>query len=101
MAVLLVTHYYAEHRGGVERIAEEVAGRLARRGISVEWAASAPCDRPLPDGVSPLPAGASPRLPLLRQFCRLSLRATIPKAGGGDAAHRHGSLFQPAVAGTH
>jgi glycosyltransferase involved in cell wall biosynthesis len=58
MTVLLVTHYYADHRGGVERIAEEVAGRLTRRGIPVEWAASAPCDSPLPDGVTALPMTA-------------------------------------------
>jgi glycosyltransferase involved in cell wall biosynthesis len=58
MSVLLVTHYYAGHRGGVERIAEEVAGRLAQAGLPVEWAASAPCDTPLPNGVTALPMTA-------------------------------------------
>jgi glycosyltransferase involved in cell wall biosynthesis len=58
MSVLLVTHYYAGHRGGVERIAEEVAGRLSRAGLPVEWAASAPCDTRLPDGVKALPMTA-------------------------------------------
>ena len=42
MRVLLVTHYYADHGGGVEVVAGEVAQRLARPGIEVVWVASAP-----------------------------------------------------------
>ena len=42
MRILMTTHYYAEHRGGVEIIAEEVGRRLARRGAEVVWAASGP-----------------------------------------------------------
>jgi glycosyltransferase involved in cell wall biosynthesis len=41
MRVLLVTHYYPEHRSGIELVAGELAGRLARRGFAIEWAASA------------------------------------------------------------
>ncbi len=37
---LIVTHYYAEHRGGVEVVARELADRLASRGLEVVWAAS-------------------------------------------------------------
>jgi glycosyltransferase involved in cell wall biosynthesis len=39
--ILLVTHYYAEHRGGVEIVAGELARRLAARGVDITWIASA------------------------------------------------------------
>src|SRR5260370_14772002 len=40
MRVLVVTHYYAEHRSGVEIVAGELANRLARRGVDVTWVAT-------------------------------------------------------------
>jgi glycosyltransferase involved in cell wall biosynthesis len=40
MRVLVVTHYYPEHRSGVEIIAGELVRRLVQRGIEVTWAAS-------------------------------------------------------------
>ena len=40
MRVLLVTHYYPEHRSGIEIIAHEIARRLAARGVEIVWAAS-------------------------------------------------------------
>ena len=40
MRILIVSHYYSEHRGGVEIVAGELAERLARREIDVTWAAS-------------------------------------------------------------
>lgn len=40
MRVLLVTHYYPEHRGGIEIVAGELSERFACRGIDVVWAAS-------------------------------------------------------------
>jgi glycosyltransferase involved in cell wall biosynthesis len=40
LRVLVVTHYYAEHRGGVEAVAAQLVQRLARRGLEVRWAAS-------------------------------------------------------------
>jgi glycosyltransferase involved in cell wall biosynthesis len=45
MRLLIVSHYYPEHRSGIEIIAGELAGRLARRGVEVAWAASASRDR--------------------------------------------------------
>lgn len=46
MRIALVTHYYPAHRGGVERVAGELAARLARRGdAEVSWHAS-DCDAP-------------------------------------------------------
>jgi phosphatidyl-myo-inositol dimannoside synthase len=40
MRVLVVTHYFAEHRSGVEIIAGELANRWARRGVEVTWVAT-------------------------------------------------------------
>ncbi|HXG11410.1 MAG TPA: glycosyltransferase family 4 protein [Gemmataceae bacterium] len=40
MRILVTTHYYAEHCGGVEIVAEELGRRLTHRGIEVVWAAS-------------------------------------------------------------
>jgi glycosyltransferase involved in cell wall biosynthesis len=40
MRVLVVTHYFSEHRSGVEIIAGELAQRWARRGVEVTWVAT-------------------------------------------------------------
>ena len=37
MRVLVVTHYYPKHGGGIEIVAGELARRLVRRGIGVTW----------------------------------------------------------------
>jgi glycosyltransferase involved in cell wall biosynthesis len=54
--VLVVTHYYASHGGGIEIVADRLIRELCSRGVSVEWAASdvdavpaaGPLFRPLP-----------------------------------------------------
>jgi glycosyltransferase involved in cell wall biosynthesis len=58
MHILLVTHYYADHRGGVEIVAGELAARLAANGIEITWAASQPAPAALPLGVTALPMRA-------------------------------------------
>jgi len=40
MRLLIVTHYFPDHRGGIEIVAGELARRLARDGVDVVWAAS-------------------------------------------------------------
>src|SRR5688572_30098592 len=58
LRVILVTHYYPAHHGGVERVAGQLAERLAAAGIArFEWHAS-DCDAaPAPaPGVSAAPA---------------------------------------------
>lgn len=55
MRLLLVTHYYAEHHGGVEIVAGELAARLAERGTEIVWAASRPAPEALPRGITALP----------------------------------------------
>jgi len=41
MRAVVVTHYYAEHRGGIELVAREMAERLARRGMEIVHAGTA------------------------------------------------------------
>ncbi len=55
MRALIVTHYYAEHRGGVEVVARELAERLASRGFEVVWAASDEGTEQAEEAVSRLP----------------------------------------------
>jgi len=44
LRITLVTHYYPAHRGGVERVAGQLAERLARAGVAkIDWHAS-DCD---------------------------------------------------------
>lgn len=58
MRVLLVTHYYPEHRGGVEIVAGELAERLARRGVEIVWAATGPRGFPVVAGIRATPKKA-------------------------------------------
>ena len=53
--ILLVTHYFAEHRGGIEIIAGSIAEQLVRRGWKVTWVASGPSRTTLRDGVMRVP----------------------------------------------
>src|SRR5580692_4989383 len=55
MRVLLVTHYYAEHRGGIEIVAGELSERLARRGVEIVWMASRPSSAAPSQGISRVP----------------------------------------------
>lgn len=43
--ILLVTHYFESHGGGVEVVASKIASRLGERGFGVDWLASN-TDRP-------------------------------------------------------
>lgn len=98
MRILLVTHYFAEHRGGVEIIAGELAKRLVERGATIEWAAT-----------GPPPEAVDPRIrPLCMKGCNLSERKLgVPYPIWGpisllrlcravsrcDAVHLHDSLY--------
>lgn len=58
LEILLVTHYYADHHGGVEIVAAELASRLTNHACRINWAASGPAPESLPDGVRALPMHA-------------------------------------------
>ena len=38
--VLVCSHYFGEHGGGVERVAARLSRELARRGLKIVWAAA-------------------------------------------------------------
>lgn len=102
LSVVLVTHYYPAHRGGVERIAGQLAERLARAGVAAfEWHAS-DCDAPPPPapGLSLSPAkswnAAERRLgvpyPL---WSPAALRRLARACREADVVHLHDCLYFP------
>jgi phosphatidyl-myo-inositol dimannoside synthase len=100
--VLVVSHYYPAHRGGVEIVAGELAGRLARRGVEIEWAASGPAAG-VPAGIDLLPMRAwnvaERRLgfpyPLWGPVSFARLAGAVRRA---DLVHLHDSLYLGSVA---
>lgn len=53
--VVLVTHYYPAHGGGVEKVAAQLAVRFVADGIDLTWCASGTDASPDLAGVQPLP----------------------------------------------
>lgn len=102
MRVTLVTHYYPAHRGGVERIAGQLAARLAQEAIAeIGWHAS-DCDAPPPPAprLSCFPARswnvAERRLgfpyPL---WTPAALRRLSRACRDADVVHLHDCLYLP------
>lgn len=99
MKVLVVTHYYASHGGGIEIIAENLIRELCHLGIAVMWAAS-DVDEPPAETISlrTLPMSASNfaerRLgfpyPLWSPASLFRLVRAIDEA---DVVHLHDSLY--------
>jgi phosphatidylinositol alpha-1,6-mannosyltransferase len=98
MRLLLVTHYYSEHRGGVEIVAGELAQRLAQRGVEVIWMASAGGEAVENEGVRRLPVAAwnvtERRLgfpyPIWGPLALLGLGRQVRSC---DVVHLHDSLY--------
>lgn len=55
MKILVVTHYFAKHGGGVEIVADQLAKRLVARGVEVAWVASDEGAAAEPDGITRTP----------------------------------------------
>jgi glycosyltransferase involved in cell wall biosynthesis len=102
MRLTLVTHYYPAHRGGVERVAGQLAAKLARDGIAeIVWHAS-DCDPapPAGPGLSCTPARscniAERRLgfpyPLWMPAALLRL---VRACRNADVVHLHDCLYLP------
>lgn len=100
----LVTHYFPAHRGGVERVAGQLAERLAASGVAeIEWHAS-DCDAPpAPSrGVTPVAAaswnGIERRLgfpyPL---WSPASLRRLWQACRKAELVHIHDCLYFPNI----
>lgn len=105
LRVVLVTHYFPEHRGGVERIAGELALRLVAAGVArIDWYAS-DCDRPPPP---------APRLEAFPQrswnfaerrlgvpypvWSPAALRRLARACQAADVVHLHDCLYVPSLA---
>jgi glycosyltransferase involved in cell wall biosynthesis len=56
--ILLVTHFYPEHRGGIEIVAGELSERLTRREVEIVWIASGPSEAAPVRGISQIPVAA-------------------------------------------
>jgi phosphatidylinositol alpha-1,6-mannosyltransferase len=95
MKVLLVTHYYSGHRGGIEIVAGELARRMPED-VQVTWAASDgdPIEPPLPPHVQAMPMRSSNLIesrtglpfPLWSSSSLRRLRQTAREA---DVVHLH------------
>ena len=102
--VTLVTHYYPAHRGGVERVAGQLAERLAASGTAeFEWHAS-DCDA-APEavrGITPVPARSWNGIERLLGFpyplWSLGALCRLWKAcRSADLVHIHDCLYLPNV----
>jgi glycosyltransferase involved in cell wall biosynthesis len=99
--ITLVSHYYPAHRGGVERVAGQLAERLARAGIAeVCWYAS-DCDAaPAFAGVQCVPASGwnglerSLGIPY-PVWSPSALRRLGSAAARADVVHLHDCLYLP------
>lgn len=100
-SILLVTHYYANHRGGVELVAAALASRLAEQGhYTVTWMAS-DCDpgpTELTPGLTILPAtswnGIEHRIGVPWPIWSPRALLRLWKAAGCcDAIHIHDALY--------
>lgn len=104
LRVTLVTHYYPAHRGGVERIAGQLATQLASGGTAeIEWHAS-DCDPPPPETerLRCVPARSCNAIerrlgfpyPLWSPFALARLARAVRQA---DIVHLHDCLYLPNV----
>ena len=100
MRIALVTHYFPAHRGGIERVAAELARRLAARGVEITWHASDTDPAPHIAGVTCVPASACNAVerwlgvpyPL---WSPGALRRLVAAVRAADAVHLHDCLYLP------
>lgn len=98
LQILLVTHYYADHHGGVEIVAAELASRLTNHDCQIIWAASGPAPESLPDGVRALPMRAWNITERMFGFpyplwSPGSLSQLYRAVAAADVVHLHDSLY--------
>jgi glycosyltransferase involved in cell wall biosynthesis len=105
MRITLVSHFFPAHGGGVERVAGQLAQRLAAEGIArIEWHAS-DCDAPpaASPGLTTVPAGSCNILeraagvpyPLWSPAALLRLARAVRSA---SVVHLHDCLYLPVLA---
>jgi glycosyltransferase involved in cell wall biosynthesis len=96
--LLLVTHYYAEHGGGVEIVAAKLAGHLARAGLDIVWVAAGTSGTPSMPGVSRHPIrawnGLEARLGVPFPICGpITILRLARAVWRSDVVHLHDSLY--------
>lgn len=101
---VLVTHYYPAHGGGVERVAEQLAYRIARNeGLSITWCASDTDPPPVLPGVRCVPM---PALNLIERVSGFPYPLWTPRAlqrlaqlvREADAVHVHDGIYAGSLA---
>jgi glycosyltransferase involved in cell wall biosynthesis len=103
--ITLVTHFFPAHRGGVERMAGQLAERLAAQGIArIDWHAS-DCDAPpaASPGLTLVPAGSCNIMeralgvpyPFWSPAALLRLARAVRSA---SVVHLHDCLYLPVLA---
>jgi len=99
MKILVVTHYFESHGGGVEIVAGHLCREYLHAGHEVVWAA-ADCDSPpVAEGLAVLPLASNNWLekatglpfPTVRNASRSQLREAIANC---DAIHAHEGMYQ-------
>ena len=98
MRIVLVTHYFPAHRGGIELVAGELATRLAGKGADITWYASDTDAAPEIPGVTCVRAKAynaiERRLGVPYPLWSISaLRALSRAVRAADAVHLHDCLY--------
>jgi len=100
MRIVLVTHYFPAHRGGIELVAAELAARLARQGAEIAWHASDSDPAPQIPGVGCVPAKAcnaiERRLGVPYPLWSIAaLRRLAAAVRAADMVHLHDCLYLP------
>lgn len=106
MQILLVSHFYSDHRGGIELVAGHLARRLARLGAAITWAASNSTPGDPTPGIAHLPMrawnGTEARLGVpYPVWSPDSLRRLAAAVRAADVVHLHDALYFGNAAAFH
>ena len=103
MRILLVTHFYPAHGGGVERVAEQLARHMQAQGHELTWAAGDNDPPPGAEVAAALPMRAFNALEDLTGFpyplwSPGSLRRLARAIHASDAVHVHDAIYLGSLA---
>jgi glycosyltransferase involved in cell wall biosynthesis len=103
MRIVLVTHFYPGHGGGVEKVAGHLAARMAAAGAEVVWCASDTDAPPVLPGVRCVPMATFNGIERLSGFPYplwgpRSLRQLARCISAADAVHVHDCIYAGSLA---
>lgn len=103
MNIVLVTHFYPAHGGGVEQVAAQLASRMAAQGAQVVWCASDGDAPPVLPGVRCEPMASFNGVERLSGFpyplwSPASLRRLSRLVRAADAVHVHDCIYAGSLA---